>query len=151
LLLCGILLLGLGSGAAMTPATSGITESLPASRQGVGSALNDLSRELGGALGIAVIGSVLTATYRSHLHLTGLPAAIVNRARDSIALAQQIGGTAALHAHSAFVDGLHLALITGAAAAGIGAIAVLVLLAPRRSRETTPAPNRDGHPCDARR
>jgi hypothetical protein len=67
--LAGIVPLGVGMGLAMTPATSGITGALPAAQQGIGSALNDLSRELGGALGIAVIGSVLTATYRGYLHL----------------------------------------------------------------------------------
>src|SRR5258708_16185592 len=73
----GLVLLGLGMGAAMTPATSAITEALPAAKQGIGSALNDLSREVGGALGIAVIGSILTAGSRSHLHLPGLPPTLV--------------------------------------------------------------------------
>ncbi len=75
-LLLGLIALGLGMGAAMTPATSAITEALAPAQQGVGSALNDLSREVGGALGIAVIGSILTAGYRSHLHLPGLPATL---------------------------------------------------------------------------
>ncbi|MGO9659832.1 MAG: MFS transporter [Acidimicrobiales bacterium] len=61
-IVCGLVPLGAGMGLAMTPATSAITEALPAAQQGVGSALNDLSRGLGGAFGIAVIGSVLTAT-----------------------------------------------------------------------------------------
>jgi EmrB/QacA subfamily drug resistance transporter len=69
LMVVGLVTLGAGMGAAMTPATAGITEGLPAAQQGVGSALNDLSRELGGALGIAVIGSVLNAAYRANLHL----------------------------------------------------------------------------------
>lgn len=49
----------------MTPATTAITDALPPEQQGVGSAVNDLARELGGALGIAVLGSVLASTYRS--------------------------------------------------------------------------------------
>jgi hypothetical protein len=65
------------------PGTTAITEAPPAAAQGVGSAVNDLARELGGAVGIAVIGSALTATYRSHLSLPGLPAAAVRQARDS--------------------------------------------------------------------
>jgi len=52
-------------GLAMTPATSGITSALPASQQGVGSAINDLSREVGGAVGIAVLASVLNSTYQT--------------------------------------------------------------------------------------
>lgn len=62
LMAAGLVVLGVGMGAAMTPATTAITEALPPSRQGVGSALNDLSREIGGAIGIAVIGSILTST-----------------------------------------------------------------------------------------
>jgi len=59
LLLAGLLPLGAGMGLAMTPATATLTDALPAAQQGVGSAMNDLARELGGALGIAVLGSVL--------------------------------------------------------------------------------------------
>src|SRR5262249_6802559 len=68
-LVAGLLVLGAGMGCAMTPATSSITSSLPLEQQGVASAVNDLSRELGGALGIAIIGSIMTAVYRSHLVL----------------------------------------------------------------------------------
>src|SRR5580693_7338589 len=74
LLATGLVILGAGMGLAMTPATSGITSALPAARQGVGSALNDLSRETGGAVGIAVLASILTATYQSHLSLDHVPA-----------------------------------------------------------------------------
>jgi hypothetical protein len=132
-MLLGLILLGTGMGLAMTPATSGITEALPNSEQGVGSALNDLSRETGGALGIAVIGSVLTAAYRSHLQLPGLPAHLAEQARDSFAVAARAGGPTALHAHAAFVDGLHLGLTFAAGAAGLAAILVAVFLAPRRA------------------
>ena len=72
LLAAGLAVLGAGLGTATTPATSSITETLPPSQQGVGSALNDLSREVGGAIGIAVIGSILTSTYSSHVDLAGL-------------------------------------------------------------------------------
>jgi MFS family permease len=66
LLVAGLLILGVGMGCAMTPATTNITAALPAQKQGVASAINDLSREVGGAIGIAVIGSIMTAIYRSH-------------------------------------------------------------------------------------
>ena len=124
-------------GAAMTPATAAITEALPASQQGVGSALNDLARELGGALGIAVIGSVLTAGYRSHLVVTGLPSAVAGRARDSFAVGIHLGGPVASHAQSAFVSGMHLALLVGAGAALFAAVVVFRLLG---SRDAQPAP-----------
>ena len=65
-LLAGGLPLGLGMALAATPATTAIVESLPDEKQGVASAINDASREVGGALGIAVLGSVL-ADHVSHL------------------------------------------------------------------------------------
>jgi MFS family permease len=128
LFVAGLVPLGLGMGLAMTPATTAITEALPAEQQGVGSAMNDLSRELGGALGIAVIGSVLTAGYRSHLHIAG---ALGAQARGSFAVAAHAGGPAAAQARAAFVDGMHVALLVGSGAALAVAVAVAVLLKAR--------------------
>ena len=96
LLVSGLVPLGIGMGAAMTPATSAITEALPRSQQGVGSAMNDLARELGGALGIAVVGSVLSSTYQSHFAspegAAGLPGGLADKARESVAVAVHLGG-----------------------------------------------------------
>jgi MFS family permease len=127
-LLAGLVPLGVGMGAAMTPATTAIAEALPAAQQGVGSAVNDLACELGGAVGIAVIGSALTATYRSHLSLPGLPAAVAGQVRDSLAVAVHLGGPVATQASTAFTDGLHVALLVGAGAALLAAIVVALLL-----------------------
>ncbi|MFJ3789490.1 MFS transporter [Kitasatospora sp. NPDC090091] len=127
----GLLLLGAGAGLAMTPATTAITDALPQSLQNVGSAMNDLSRELGGALGIAVLGSVLGAGYRAGLDVTGLPPQVADAARSSLAAASHFGGPVAEHARAAFVDGMHVTLLTGAGAALLAAAAVAVLL--RRS------------------
>ena len=93
-IVCGLVPLGAGMGLAMTPATSAITEALPAAQQGVGSALNDLSRELGGAFGIAVIGSVLDR----HLHLPGASATVAAKSRASFGVAVHLGGTVTAHA-----------------------------------------------------
>ena len=128
LVAAGLVPLGAGLGLGMPPATSGITSALPASRQGVGSALNDLSREVGGAVGIAVLSSFLTATYQSHLHLTGLPAAQAARARSSVAVATHLGGTVATQAQHAFADGLHVALLIAAGIVLAAAVAVAALL-----------------------
>lgn len=142
LILTGLVPLGAGMGLAMTPATAAITDALPSRLQNVGSAVNDLSRELGGALGIAVLGSVLNAGYRSDLNLEGLPGPVAEAAHSSLAAANIVGaktGNTALidQARDAFASGLHLALLTGAGAALLGAIAVAVLLrrAPGKGTE----------------
>ena len=61
----GLLVFGAGVGLLMSPSTAAITESLPAEKQGVASALNDTVRELGGAIGIALLGSLVNSGYRS--------------------------------------------------------------------------------------
>jgi EmrB/QacA subfamily drug resistance transporter len=131
LMAAGLVVLGVGLGTATTPATSSITESLPASQQGVGSALNDLSREVGGAVGIAVIGSILTSTYSSHVNLAGLPSQIAAKVKTSYAIASQLGAPVSDRAHTAFVSGMHVALLTAAGAALVAAIVAVALLARR--------------------
>jgi hypothetical protein len=115
----------------MTPATSAITSALPEQQQGVASAMNDLSREVGGALGIAVIGSIMTAIYRSHLTVTSVPAAVLDKARASLAVASRIGGPVSAQASTAFIDGIQVALLAAAGTAVLAALAVAALL-PRR-------------------
>jgi EmrB/QacA subfamily drug resistance transporter len=137
-LAAGLLVLGAGMGAAMTPATSNITTALPPAKQGVASAINDLSREVGGAIGIAVIGSIMTAIYRAHLTVPGVPAAVLGKAKDSVAVAAHIGGPVAAKADTAFIDGVHIALYTAAGAAALAAIAVFLLLG-RHTREPNTA------------
>jgi hypothetical protein len=102
----------------------------------VGSAVNDLSREVGGALGIAVLGSVLSAVYRAHLPLPGVPVTTADAARSSLAAAASLGGQVRVQAQHAFLDGMHAALLTGTAAALLGALVVSVLL----RRRTEPSP-----------
>ncbi len=144
ILAVGLLVLGVGMGAAMTPATSAITSSLPQQQQGVASAMNDLSREVGGALGIAVIGSIMTAIYRGHLTVTGVPAAVLDRARDSLAAASRIGGPVSAQANTAFIDGIHIALLAAAGTAILAALAVAALL-PRRDIITDTDSDAENH------
>ena len=66
-ILPGLMILGLGMGLTMTPSTEAITATLPAEKQGVASALNDTSRELGGAVGVALLGSLLTSGYSDRI------------------------------------------------------------------------------------
>ena len=133
LLLAGLLPIGAGMGAAMTPATTAITESLPASQQGVGSALNDLARELGGALGIAVVGSVLSSVYRDSFRVPAEagPAELVARARESFVLAAHAGGPVGEAGRSAFVDGMHAAVLACSIAALSRGLARRLPAAPR--------------------
>jgi MFS family permease len=126
-LVCGLVPLGAGMGLAMTPATSALTDALPADKQGVGSAMNDLSRELGGALGIAVLASILQSVYRDHLDTGALPAPAADHARASLALALRLGPSVAHSAESAFIDGMRYAFLGAAAALLAAAIAVLLL------------------------
>jgi hypothetical protein len=106
----------------------------------VASALNDLSRETGGAVGIAIMASILTATYQSHLHVVHLPAAEADKARSSVAVAARLGGVVAAHAQTAFADGMHLALLIAAGIVAAAAIAVATLLRRRdRASDDTPA------------
>ena len=135
----GLLVLGIGMGAAMTPATSAITEALPAAQQGVGSAMNDLSREVGGAIGIAVIGSILTAAYSNHVNLAGLPGSIATKVKDSYAFASQLPAPIPDRVHAAFVTAMHSALLTASGVALLAALGVMLLLARRSPRATTEA------------
>ncbi|MBV9337811.1 MAG: MFS transporter [Solirubrobacterales bacterium] len=144
----GLWLLGCGMGLAMTPATSNITDSLPAAQQGVGSALNDLSREFGGALGIAVVGSILDAVYRTNLTVPGAPPTLLHRAQTSLGLAQSVGGRIAADAHTAFIAGLHTALLCAGGATLAAAVGVWFALTPRHARQ--PAGCDSDQPVSAR-
>jgi EmrB/QacA subfamily drug resistance transporter len=88
----GYLVMGLGMGLAMTPATEAITSALPRERQGVASALNDVAREFGSALGVALLGAVFAAGYRRAIgaRLEGVPMAAAGTARKGIASASAI-------------------------------------------------------------
>ena len=137
--LAGLLPFGAGMALAGAPATTAIVASLPREKQGVASAINDVSRELGGALGIAVLGSVLNTAYRTGVdqHTSALPAPLADTARRSLGAAQAIGhrlGATDLvtHANNAFVHGVSLALLAGAATLIAGAVFV-ALRAPGRT------------------
>lgn len=135
----GLVLFGTGAGLSAPPATTAIVNSLPQAKQGVASAVNDTSRELGGALGIAVLGSLLTDRYASGVSdaTRALPAPLREAAGDSIAFVLEVssrfgerGARLLTEAQASFVGGLSLALAIGAGVLATGALAVL-LRAPR--------------------
>ncbi len=125
---------GLGMGLAMTPATTAITDALPREQQGVASAVNDLARELGGAIGIAVLGSLLNDGYRSSVASSGLPQEVTAKAQESVAAALHLGPEAAQVARSAFLAGQESALLFAAACVAGAAVLVVGLLG-RAARE----------------
>lgn len=156
----GLLLFGLGAGIAMPPATEMIMATLPPARAGVGSAVNDTVREFGGALGVAVIGSIAatayTASMRSELDGVGGLAdaersAIENNLGAALETAQRLGdaGVAVERAaRSAFVESMHTSLWIAAALA-VCAAAVTFTQMPRRATHgsggTEEAPRGGGH------
>lgn len=79
-------LIGLGNGQTTAPSTTLIMSAVPRAKSGVGSAVNDLSRELGGALGIAVLGSVMASLFRADIvgRLSSVPPAVRDQARSSV-------------------------------------------------------------------
>ncbi len=129
-----------GMAMAMSPMTASIMAAVPARRAGAGSAMNDATRELGAALGVAVLGSIAASQYSSHLHdaLGALPAASRSAASSSItgaldaakSLPASAGHAFDLLARTAFIDGLRVAGIFGAVLAIIAAI-ITVRYLPR--------------------
>jgi EmrB/QacA subfamily drug resistance transporter len=131
--LAGLLPFAAGMALAGAPATTAIVASLPREKQGVASAVNDVSRELGGALGIAVLGSLMNGAYRSGMtdSTEALPADVGEKARGSFAAAQQIGDhlgaqghQLVVHAQGAYLDGLTRGLLGGAVVLLLGALFV---------------------------
>jgi EmrB/QacA subfamily drug resistance transporter len=142
--LCVVLgMLGLGMGLAIAPATESIMGSLPREKAGIGSAMNDVVREVGGTLGIAVLGSALASGYASSMDgaVAGLPADASAAASDSVGAAQQVGaqlgGSTGAEliatANQAFVEAMSTTAGVAAAIAVAGALIAAVFL-PSRAR-----------------
>ena len=149
LLLAILSLQGLGMGSVLAPATESIMSVVPREKAGAGAAVNNAVRQVGGALGVAILGSVLATSYAARLDtaVAGLPAAARDDARESIvstieAVARAQGGdpevaraaAAVLDpAREAFIGAMHLTAVGTAAAALVAALVVLRWL-PGRPR-----------------
>jgi EmrB/QacA subfamily drug resistance transporter len=144
--LSALVVLAAGLALVMPPATESIMGSLPLAKAGVGSAVNDTTRQVGGALGVAVLGSVMSSTYGPRVSdaISGFPVsseqatAIHDQIGAALRAASEIGGepgrTLADVASRGFADGMSTAFIIGAAALALGAVIVALFL-PARARD----------------
>ena len=141
--------LGAGMGTAMAPSTDAVTGSVPEANAGVGSALNDVTRNVGGALGVGIMGSILNSVYSSSITspVVDLPAGAAEGARNSIGAASQIasglsgaaGSTLQTSANGAFIDGFGVAM-AAIAAVTVGAALVVIRYMPAMATDPDPTP-----------
>jgi EmrB/QacA subfamily drug resistance transporter len=136
----GLLLIGLGAGLLLPTATNSVVGSVPEGDAGVGSATNSVSLQVGGALGVAVIGSVLSTRYQGRMasalagyHLApAVTHTILGSLGGALAVAEHAGGTTgallALTARTEFMSGGRLSLGVGAVVAIGGAVLALAAL-----------------------
>jgi EmrB/QacA subfamily drug resistance transporter len=142
-LLVGLVITAIGMGLVMAPATESVMGSLPKAKAGVGSAMNDTTRQMGGALGVAVIGSLFASFYRpgvtSGLNGTGAPTGVVHAARDSLGSALNAAATlpgpfaqqVTAISRNQFVDALAPALLIAAGVLLLAAAIVFAFLPAR--------------------
>ncbi|KOT86377.1 multidrug MFS transporter [Streptomyces rimosus subsp. pseudoverticillatus] len=134
---------GTGSAHIMPPVTVSIMQSLPREKAGSGSAINNTFRQVGGTLGVAVLGSLLSTVYRDGIDGTlnsvpGLPDAARHAAGESIeatlGVARQLGAAGqrlAAEAHDAFIHAMHVTALASAGVAVLGAVVVAAFLPGR--------------------
>src|SRR5262245_37984754 len=146
--------IGIGMGCVMAPATEAIMGSIPRHKAGVGSAVNDTTRQLAGALGVAVIGTVLSSGYRTDLadalDHAGLPEQARRRAATSISsaidTAHRVGGERGERllaaARDAFIHAAGRGFLVAASVAVVGAIVAACFLPSRASGDAVPGEDR---------
>jgi len=161
-----MVVLGTGMGLTSAPATEAIMGVVPKAKAGVGSAVNDATRLMGGTLGVAVIGSVYASLYASRLTAalpSALPTGIARTAHASIGAALTVAGKLGLTGHpalagavhnaasTAFFHGFHAADYVSAGVAAAGALMALLLLPahPTRSPDHAPETTALGSPATA--
>jgi EmrB/QacA subfamily drug resistance transporter len=150
-------LMGTAMAHVMPPATVMIMSSLPREKAGSGSAVNNTFRQVGGAIGVAVLGSVLSTVYRNGIndHLGVLPPGARHSAGESIqatiGVAEKLGprGQSLIQpANDAFIHAMHVTATCSAVVALIGAVVTLVFLPPKDQvdlgQKATPEPEKVG-------
>jgi len=152
-------ILGLGFGLTMAPTTESIMGSLPRAQAGAGSAMNSTLLQVGGALGVAIIGSVLSAGYRSSVDAVmaghAVPAWVAQIIRSSVGgaleVAHRAGGTLgqalAGAADHGFVHGMHMAMGVACGFAVLGILVVVAFL-PARAGTDPDAGSNEGRPTE---
>jgi MFS transporter, DHA2 family, multidrug resistance protein len=145
-IIIAMVLMSAGLALTASPATEAIMGALPLAKAGAGSAVNDTTRELGGTLGVAIVGSVMSSAYSSHLVTAlkglGAPAAATSLAQHSVVAGMRVAGAlppvvrdaAANGVRQAFVTGLHSGSLVAAGATAVAAIATLAFLPARVRR-----------------
>ena len=143
--LAGMIMMGIGAGLAIPSSTASVMGSVPTEHTGIGSATNGTALQLGGALGVAIIGSLLATRYTGKMTAAlapyHVPTAIMQRilgdVGSALAVAARVGGALGEQlshvARAAFVSGMDLGLTVGAAVAVVGCIVALVTLPRKRS------------------
>jgi EmrB/QacA subfamily drug resistance transporter len=134
-------LVGLSIGFVLPPAMGLAMGALTPERSGAGSGLIQALRQVGGTIGVAILGTVLNSAYRDSLDVTGLPAPAADAARDSasgaLAIAGQLGSPAlAESAREAFVHAMHATLWTASAVALLALVLAAAFL-PRGGKDDT--------------
>jgi EmrB/QacA subfamily drug resistance transporter len=135
---------GLGLGMAMPQAMNAAIGALSAERSGAGSALISALRQVGATIGVAILGTVLGSVYASHLTVSGLPAAVADAAKNSVAagvaVAHQLDSAALLGSvRNAFVTGMDTMLWVCAGIALVSAVLAAIFLPRRAEGITEPA------------
>jgi EmrB/QacA subfamily drug resistance transporter len=146
-----MIVMAIGMGLTMAPATESIMGSVPRAKAGVGSAVNDTTRQVGGALGVAIIGSVMASAFTPRiagvLHSVGLAPSQVDKLKDNLGdvaqfaadpkspISPQARQTIFTGAKEAFVTGMHHGMLVAAGTAFLGALIALIWLPARAPSE----------------
>jgi EmrB/QacA subfamily drug resistance transporter len=154
----GMTMLGIGAGLVIPSGTASVMGSVPREHTGIGSATNGAFLQIGGAFGVAVIGSLLSTRYQDHITAAVAPyhvpqpvmTAILGSLGGALAVAGHVGGVlgaALAHlARSAFISGMDLGLTVAAAVAVAGCVLALAVLPSRPAPDDdSPGPSADKH------